>query len=191
MMVPWYNTDDIVTAYNKTILSHTKTGYAGPCLRGLPEIAMDDGIVVQRVFWCLQENAPKIWIHCEIDHQIKLAHSVGFLPLPGCSLEQLTYCLAYFVYHIFEDLGVKTFVAEAYGEPQRRRLDWYMRRLGGKKEGVLRKRMATPDGTVVDLHTYSLTREEYLERGQLVLHGFLCQIESQPQRGRTSFKIVK
>jgi RimJ/RimL family protein N-acetyltransferase len=46
-------------------------------------------------------------------------------------------------------------------EKSQRAIEKYVDRFGGRREGLLRNFQANDDGTVVDMHRYTITREEY------------------------------
>jgi len=46
-------------------------------------------------------------------------------------------------------------------EKSRRAVEKYVERFGGQHEGLLRNFQANDDGTVVDMHRYTITNEQY------------------------------
>jgi RimJ/RimL family protein N-acetyltransferase len=46
-------------------------------------------------------------------------------------------------------------------EKSRRAVETYVDRFGGQHEGLLRNFQATDDGSVVDMHRYTITRDQY------------------------------
>ena len=59
------------------------------------------------------------------------------------------------------DLDVVAVAHMDGNEKSRRAVEKYVERFGGQHEGLLRNFQANDDGTVVDMHRYTITKEQY------------------------------